>query len=141
MGQLSQDDKKEIVTREKLLEKCKTELKQKENTSKRQQKYCFTLKRKIKALMEETDSNLTRKSIEDQRNADNEELIKAISRIAISGSAAHERRRSEMIRTVKPLDQLTAALNQRGYSLKQSVIYPCLRPRNSRTKSLVKHDN
>ena len=63
----------------------------------------------------------------------------AISRIAISGSAAHERRRSEIIRTVKTLDQLTEALNREGYSLKRSSVYLRLLPRNSVTKEGKRH--
>ena len=63
----------------------------------------------------------------------------AISRIAISGSAAHERRRSEIIRTVKTLDQLTEALNREGYSLKRSSVYLRLLPRNSITKEGKRH--
>ena len=39
------------------------------------------------------------------------ELIKAICQIAISVSAAHDRRCNEVIRTVKTLDQLTEALS------------------------------
>ena len=37
--------------------------------------------------------------------ADNEELIAVISRIVINGSAAHERRRSDIIRSVKLLTE------------------------------------
>ena len=48
------------------------------------------------------------------------ELIKAICRFAISGSADHGRRRNEVTRTVKTLDQLTKALNREGFELKRS---------------------
>ena len=51
---------------------------------------------------------------------DKSELIKAICRIAISGSAAHNRRHNEVIRIVKTLDQLTDALNREGFELKRS---------------------
>ena len=64
---------------------------------------------------------------------DKPELIKAISRIALSGSAAHERRRNEVIRTVKTLDQLTEALNREGFELKRSSVYLHLLPKNHRT--------
>ena len=53
---------------------------------------------------------------------DSAELIEAICRIAIPGSAAHERRRNKVIRTVKTLDQLTEALNYEGYDLKRSSV-------------------
>ena len=61
------------------------------------------------------------------------ELIKAICRIAISGSAAHDRCRNEVIRTVKTLDQLTEALNHEGFELKCSSVYLHLLPRNHST--------
>ena len=37
---------------------------------------------------------------------DVEELIATIARVALSGSAAHERRRNEVVRSVKTLDDL-----------------------------------
>ena len=64
---------------------------------------------------------------------DNAELIEAICQTAIPDSAAHERRRNEVIRTVKLLDQLTERLNQEGYDLKRPTIYLHLLPKNSRT--------
>ena len=57
---------------------------------------------------------LSKKSQEEEKH---KEFIAAISRIAISGSAAHEKRRSEIIRTVKTLYQLTELLN-RGLQFK-----------------------
>ena len=69
--------------------------------------------------MKQAGEKLSKQSQEEEREVHNKELIAAIPRIAISGSAAHERRRSEIIRTVKTLDQLTEALNREGYSLKR----------------------
>ena len=62
-----------------------------------------------------------KKSSEEVR-ADNEEFVAAVSRIATSGSAAHERRRSDIIRYVKTLDQLTGALNRKGFELNRSSV-------------------
>ena len=64
---------------------------------------------------------------------DKSELIKATCRIGSSGSATHDRRRNEVIRTVKTLDQLTEALNREGFELKRSSEYLHLLPRNHRT--------
>ena len=66
-------------------------------------------------------------------------IIAAISQIAISGSAAHERCRPEIIRTVQTLDQLTGAQNREGYSLKRLSVYLHLLPRNSITKEGKEH--
>ena len=66
-------------------------------------------------------------------------MIKAISRIALLGSAAHERRRNEVIRTVKTLDQLTEALNREGFELKRFSVYLHLLPKNHRTIEGKRH--
>ena len=60
------------------------------------------------------------------------ELIKAICRIAIRGSATHDQRRNKVIRTVKALDHLTEALNRKGFELKRSSVYLHWLPRNHR---------
>ena len=49
----------------------------------------------------------------------NLELISGITKIAITGSAVHERWRSEVIRKVKTLDQLTAAFHSKGFNLRR----------------------
>ena len=64
---------------------------------------------------------------------DNSALLDAIARIAICGSAGDARRRSEVIRSVKTLDQLVAALRDKGFDYSRSAVYTHLLPRNSRT--------
>ena len=66
-------------------------------------------------------------------------MIEVICQIATPGSAAHERRCHEVIRTVKSLDQLTEALNHEGYDLKHSTIYLHLLTKNSRTIEGERH--
>ena len=66
-------------------------------------------------------------------------MIEVICRIVIRGSAAHKRRRNEMVRTVKSLDQLTETLNHEGFDLKRSTIYLHLLPKNSRTIEGKRH--
>ncbi|CAB3979549.1 Hypothetical predicted protein [Paramuricea clavata] len=60
-----------------------------------------------------------------------DELLKTITAIAITGSASDDRRRTEMIRTVKTLDDLTDELQKRGYQLSRSAVYLRLLPRKS----------
>ena len=78
-------------------------------------------------------------SIGAPQKVNNEELIAAIARIAISGSAAHDRRRNEVIRSVKTLDQLTEYLQNEGYNLQRSSVYLRLLPRNVRTRKGKRH--
>ena len=70
---------------------------------------------------------------------DEDLLISVISKIAISGSAAHEKRRNEVIRTVKSLDDLKVALQSEGFNLSRSGIYLHLLPRNSRSREGKRH--
>ena len=134
IGQLSQNDRNEISSREATLKKYNADLKQKELNRKRQQKFRSNQKRKLIEIEKQTAEKLSKQCRDEDREAHNKELIAVISRIAISGSAAHERCRSEIIRTVKTLDQLTEALNREGYSLKRSSVYLRLLPRNPITK-------
>ena len=46
-------------------------------------------------------------------NEDNPELLKTIADIALHGSAADERRRSDVIRSIKTLDELTEEISNR----------------------------
>ena len=55
------------------------------------------------------------------------------------GSAAHERRRNEVIWTVKTLDQLAEVLQSEGYELKRSSVHLHLLPRNHRTIEGKRH--
>ena len=71
----------------------------------------------------DTDGKIFRTSLEEEERAEDEELIPSICGIAISESAAHERRCSDIIRTVKILDQLTSSLNREVYELKRSAVY------------------
>ena len=114
IGQLSQNDRNEISSREATLKKYKADLKQKELNRKQQQNFRSNQNRKLIEIEKQTGEKLSKQSRDEEREAHNKELIASISRIAISGSAAHGRRRSEIIRTVKTLDELTESLNRKG---------------------------
>ena len=58
-------------------------------------------------------------------------LLEAIKKLATSGGAADNRRRSELIRSVKTLDDLKSALENEGYKLSKSAAYLRLIPRRS----------
>ena len=114
IGQLSPNDRNEILSREAILKKYKADLKQKELNRKQQQNFRSNQNRKLIEIEKQTGEKLSKQSRDEEREAHNKELIASISRIAISGSAAHGRRRSEIIRTVKTLDELTESLNRKG---------------------------
>lgn len=52
-----------------------------------------------------------------------DELLKTITAVAISGSASDDCNRTEMIHTVKTLDDLTDELHKLGYQLSHSAVY------------------
>lgn len=142
LDQLTQSDRAEITKRKENLEKLKKKLKELKQNRQRSQKYRIERKRKLDGLDEATRRKVTGKETATPgrpQKYENTDLIEAICRIAIPGSAAHERRRNEVIRTVKSLDQLTEALNHEGYDLKRSSVYLHLLPRNSRTIEGKRH--
>ena len=99
-------------------------------------------KKKLSSLDDDTREFLTgKKDFTAGRPPSNDEhlLIDAISRIAMHGSAAHEKRISEVIRTIKTLDQLTAALRTEGFNLQRSSVYLRLIPRNQATHEGKQH--
>ena len=138
LGQASASDRKEILTRQATLKRLKKELKEVIQNATRQEKLRDERKRKLettrKKLMGKPTSDLGR-----PEKCNKSELIKAICRIAISGSAAHDLRHNEVIRTVKTLDQLTEALYREGFELKRSSVYLHLLPLNHRTIEGKRH--
>ena len=93
-------------------------------------------KRKVEELMEqhpEISSKLQCLATSDRIGRptyeNNDELLKVIKEIAILGSGADDRRNSEMIRSIRSLDDLTTELNQRGFEIKRSTVYLRLQPR------------
>ena len=135
LNQLTSNDQSEIKTSKENIEKLKKKLKQLKQSRQRSQKYQKDRKRKLDSLDEVTWKKVTGKGVPISgrpQKYDNSELIEAICRVAIPGSAAHERRRNEVTRTVKSLDQLTEALHQERYDLKRSSVYLHLLPKSSR---------
>ena len=133
LGQLSQNDHNDITLTEAALRKYKADLKQEEAARKLQKKFRVNQKRKIQANEKQIGVKLLKKLQKEEKQEDTEELITAISRMAISGSAVQERHRSELIQTEKTLEQLTEAFNRKNYNLKRPSVYLCLLSKNRRT--------
>ena len=133
LGQLSQNDHNDITLTEATLRKYKADLKQEEAARKLQKKFRVNQKRKFQANEKKIEVKLFKKLQKEEKQVDTEELITAISRMAISGSAVQERHRSELIQTGKTLEQLTEAFNRKNYNLKRPSVYLCLLSKNRRT--------
>ena len=63
----------------------------------------------------------------------NDALLAALQEIAILGAVADDRRNSELIRSVKTLDDFTTELTRQGFTLKRSAVYFRLVPRRWNT--------
>lgn len=59
--------------------------------------------------------------------------------IAIHGSAAHDKRREEMYRSVRTLTDLSKELNESGFKISRSGTYLRLLPRRSNTQEGKRH--
>lgn len=66
-------------------------------------------------------------------------LLKAISDIAMYGASAEERRRCELVRTCRTLDDLHKALVEKGYNISRSATYLRLLPRRSDSHQGKRH--
>ena len=66
-------------------------------------------------------------------------FLKAIVDIAMHGAAAHERRRSEIYRSIKTLDDLTKQLNDDGFKLKRGAVYTRLLPKRATSLEGKRH--
>ena len=141
MGLLSENDGKELKKNQVILSSLKKDMKKCLQNVMRQKKHRTMTQAKLKSLKHESSqmSSSTDNSISQQSKSDNELLCEAITLIALSGSAAHERRRSDIVRSVKTLDQLTIALQKEGFDLKRGSVYLRLLPRNASTKEGKRH--
>ena len=123
LGQVYESDCKDILTRQATLKRLKKELKEAIQNATRQKKLHDERTNKFERMDKTTRKKLIDKATSDlgwPKKLNDSELIKAISRLAISGFATHERRRNEVIQTVRTLDQLTEALNWKEFELKRS---------------------
>lgn len=66
-------------------------------------------------------------------------LMEAIADIAMHGSSAAEKRRSDELRACKTLRQMADLLRERGYELSNSALYLRLLPRRSDTSEGRRH--
>lgn len=144
-GLISPEQLKTLKDLEKQLQKLKVELEQLQSNQKRQQQHRLNVKRKLDDLDDETKEKLKKASVLPKEKpgrpskTDDAPLIDAITEIALGGSAADDRRRSELIRTVRTLDDLTHELQKRGFNMSRSSVYLRLQPRSARTQEGKRH--
>lgn len=132
-----------------LQKKVKTAKKESES-KKRNAEYQRKFRSKRQALMED----VMRKNPEIQQQLkirgmpgrprvedDQPELLQVLTEIASFGGGADDRRRSEMIRSCKTLDDLVKELQSAGFTISRTATYFRLLPKNSRTIEGKRHIN
>lgn len=135
---------------EQKIKKIKAEIKNKEQTlktAKRNTEYQkkFRTKRNdaFKKLVSLNADNAQLLAVHEQpgrpRFEHEDKLLEAIIDLVVLKSAADERRRTEMIRTYRTLDELHDAVCAEGFDISRSGLYLRLLPRNSTSIEGKKH--
>lgn len=141
---LTEVEEKEL--RAKTSEKTKLELKlkRKKYDQQRSQKCREEKKIKLNRLLEQQPEfrsalNIRKNPGRPRIEEDQPLLLKTIIDIAMHGSAAHEKRQSDVYRSIKTLDDLTNQLNKDGYDISRSAVYLRLLPKRSTTLEGKRH--
>ena len=109
-------------------------LKALENNMNYQRKFRHSFKERILAIKGPESGALFKDKVGRPRLEETyPDLLDNLQKIAIAGSAAHDRRRTEEIRACKSLDDLHKCLEAKGYALSRSATYLRLLPRNYTT--------
>ena len=139
-GLESDDSDKLIKHKTKELESLKAKLKKKEKNADYQKKFRQDLKRKLEDGNKEGNSVKLKKTSGRPRLEDEQpELLETIVQIAMFGSAAHERRRMEEVKSCRTLSNLREQLLQRNFHLSRSALYLRLLPKKSNSNEGKKH--
>ena len=134
-GLMNDAMEKELKSKKMRLEECEKLIKRKESEMLRHRESRLKKKRNMEKACEDIPELKTklgiRSSIGKPRiEYDQPHLLSAIIDLALHGSAAHERRRDDTIRTVKTLDDLVDKLrDDYGFNLSRSATYLRLLPR------------
>lgn len=143
-GRLNDDGLHELkVKRARLIEATK-KLKQKKADQERKQKSRKAFKETIQKVCETNPDigkalKLRNKTGRPTIETDQPFFLKSIIDIALYGSRAHEKRRSDVYRSIKTLDELTAQLKNEGYQVSRSAVYTRLLPRRSLSQEGRRH--
>ena len=128
--------KTDVDKLKKQLKKEEVELSRLKSNAKSQQKMRVKKKKLIKKACEEDEKlakilkSVSRNQVGRPRIEEDQPLVlQTILDIVDASSAAHDRRREPIIKTVKTLDDLVAALNERGITIKRGATFLRLLPR------------
>lgn len=143
-GIATDDATKKIILLRKDIEAEKAALKRKIGAAERQKKSRDSKKQKLIELSEFNPELATalklRNTVGRPRLEENQSgLLDVIKSIALFGGAADDRRRTEVIRCCKSLDDLQDELLKQGYTISRSGLYLRLLPKRVNTVEGKKH--
>lgn len=122
-----------VEATKKQLQKAKQLLKKMYSNAIYQSKHRNKLKRKQEDLDESlghsTNKKVAKPRIEDEQPG----ILEALIRIAIHGSAVHDRRRDERIKICKTLSDIHDAITNEGYKISRSALHLRFVPKNYST--------
>jgi len=144
LAKLSEDDKANKMKLQKTLQEKTSLLKRKQKEQSRQKAHREAKKHKLQEMCEKNpelrqELNMQVKRGRPSLETSQPSLLSAIVEIATYGCAADDRRRTENLRSVKTLDELTEALVGIGYNISRSGVYLRLLPRRSDTQQGKRH--
>lgn len=142
----SEDDTRErnVKKLRQEIDKCKKELRKKEQHMRHSHSHRLSMQSKINMACSKSPDIVSllksrsgpgRPRLEEQQPL----LLKTIVDLAMFGASAEERRRSEIVRSCRTLNDLHEKLNEHGFQISRSSTYLRLLPRNYTTLEGKRH--
>lgn len=143
-GQLTDEQKKNLQKLKKQKKDLEAEKTKVVENRQRQQKFRTKRSVKLKEVCDENPDIQKKLRLRDSvgrpsLETDQPLLLKTICEIAMYGSEAHERRRLEVTKTVKTLDEMHLKLNQLGFSISRTALYYRFMPNRAASIEGKKH--
>lgn len=136
-------EKRQINELTKEIENSKKALNSLELHAKQAKRYRDNLRDNMKELKNKNkpseNAEIDTKSGRPRLEVHQPDLLKTIADIAMFGASAEERRRSEVVRSCKTLDELHARLLELGYKISRNALYIRLLPRRYNTLEGKRH--
>lgn len=142
-GLLSDEQEKKLEQMKKQKVAFEKQLKAKVFDQERQQKYRAEKRKKLDELCAtnpEIEKVLKRKAVRRSRlEIEQPTLLETIVKIATHGSASHERRREDILRSITTLSEMQEELLRQGFNLSRSGLYIRLLPKCSSSTEGKRH--
>ena len=138
-GLATESSLRELKEAKKKREELSAKLRRNKVVAKAQQKYRDKQRAALRNAAASNPSVPFRESV-GRPLCSEDEIIQVIIDLAMPGSSADERRRTEVIRSCRSLDDLHAALQRKGYEISRSGTYLRLLPRRSDTREGKRHE-